>query len=49
MMKNLFTFLLLFVFAVGANAQTGLEYQKPPKEIVDLMNVNSTPGVSISP
>lgn len=49
MRKNLFTFLLLFAFSISLSAQSGLKYQKPPKEIMDILNVAPTPGVSISP
>ena len=49
MRKNLFTFLLIFSFSISLSAQSGLKYQKPPREIVDILNVAPTPGVSVSP
>ncbi len=49
MRKNLFTLLLLAAFSLTLSAQNGLKYQKPPKEIVDIMTVPPTPSVSFSP
>ncbi|MDX2415078.1 MAG: hypothetical protein QNK33_07795, partial [Bacteroidales bacterium] len=49
MRKNLFTLLLLAALSLTLSAQNGLKYQKPPKEIVEILNASPTPGVSISP
>ena len=49
MRKNLFILLLLAAFSLTLSAQNGLKYQKPPKEIVEILNASPTPGVSISP
>lgn len=46
-MKNLiYLSFLLFVFS-AATAQENLSYQKPPKEILDLVDVERAPGVII--
>ncbi|HEY6385418.1 MAG TPA: prolyl oligopeptidase family serine peptidase [Candidatus Acidoferrum sp.] len=40
----------LFVFAIpAARAQTNLQYQQPPKAIVDIVDALPTPGVDLSP
>jgi len=40
----------LFVFAMpAARAQTNLQYQQPPKAIVDIVDALPTPGVELSP
>ncbi len=49
MLKKIFSLFLLFTFGLTVNSQNGLKYQKPPKEIVEIMNVKPTPSVSISP
>ncbi|HUS86356.1 MAG TPA: prolyl oligopeptidase family serine peptidase [Bacteroidales bacterium] len=49
MLKKLFIFLILAAFSSAIIAQDGLKYQKPPKEIVDIMMVRPTPSVSFSP
>ncbi|HEN21037.1 MAG TPA: S9 family peptidase, partial [Desulfobacteraceae bacterium] len=49
-MKRLFLLLSLPVIIVTVTlAQEALEYQKPPKDIVDIMMAEPTPSVSISP
>lgn len=45
-MKKLL-FLLFVIFFIGANAQENTKYQKPPKEILDLINSPLTPSVNI--
>ena len=49
MKRTVFTLTLLFAFVFSALSQGGLKYQKPPAEIVEIMNASPTPGVSISP
>jgi dipeptidyl aminopeptidase/acylaminoacyl peptidase len=49
MRKNYFTLFLLLAFTITLSAQNGLKYQKPPKEIVDIMMAAPTPSVSFSP
>ncbi len=48
-----FTFSLfagLFVLSIPAvRAQTNLQYQQPPKAIVDIVDALPTPGVELSP
>src|SRR5579864_5975206 len=40
----------LFVLSVStAHGQTNLQYQQPPKAIVDIVDALPTPGVSLSP
>jgi len=46
MMKYL-TFLFCLVFSMAAMAQQDLEYQKPPKEILELVDVPTAPSVLI--
>jgi dipeptidyl aminopeptidase/acylaminoacyl peptidase len=40
---------LLAVWILRAQAQTNLQYQLPPKAIVDIVDALPTPGVSVSP
>jgi dipeptidyl aminopeptidase/acylaminoacyl peptidase len=40
---------LLLVFVSAAHGQTNLQYQKPPKAIVDIVDALPAPGVSLSP
>lgn len=46
-MKKLFFFLLVSGFWFSAQAQENLEYQKPPKEILDLVDYERPPSVSM--
>lgn len=46
-MKRLFPVLLLSALWYPASAQENLEYQKPPKEILDLVDYERPPSVSI--
>ena len=45
-MKRLI-YLVLILFSITANAQENLRYQKPPKEILDLVDVQRAPSVLI--
>ncbi len=46
-MKNILSFLTLFIFSLNLCAQDAIEYKTPPKEILDLVMAKPTPGVSI--
>jgi dipeptidyl aminopeptidase/acylaminoacyl peptidase len=46
-MKKLSLLFIVALFAVQSFAQSG--YQKPPKEILDILNAPATPATSISP
>ncbi|MCF8223308.1 MAG: prolyl oligopeptidase family serine peptidase [Bacteroidales bacterium] len=49
-MKKLALLISLLILAAGViSAQGGLEYQKPPEDIVDIMTASPTPSVYISP
>ncbi|MEE4116427.1 MAG: prolyl oligopeptidase family serine peptidase [Marinilabiliaceae bacterium] len=48
-MKKFLFLIVIAVISFSAYGQDGLKYQKPPKEIVDIMTVSSTPSTSISP
>lgn len=41
-------FLVLFVITTGALAQENITYQKPPKEILELVDVERAPGVMMN-
>lgn len=43
-MKSLFS-LVLFLFVTGAFAQQNAVYQKPPKEILELVDITRAPGI----
>ncbi|MDZ7738160.1 MAG: prolyl oligopeptidase family serine peptidase [Bacteroidales bacterium] len=49
MKRVLLLFGLLAFVSAAVFAQEGLEYQKPPQDIVDIMTASPTPSVSISP
>lgn len=40
-------YLLLFLFAVNVNAQNNIDFQKPPKEILELADVERAPSVIV--
>jgi dipeptidyl aminopeptidase/acylaminoacyl peptidase len=44
-----FGILFLALIAVSGRAQTNLQYQQPPKAIVDIVDALPTPGVELSP
>jgi dipeptidyl aminopeptidase/acylaminoacyl peptidase len=44
-----FGIVLLALVAASGQAQTNLQYQRPPKAIVDIVDALPTPGVEISP
>lgn len=46
--KTAALFIVIFLTAFGVSAQTSA-YQKPPKEILDVLNAPTTPQTSISP
>jgi dipeptidyl aminopeptidase/acylaminoacyl peptidase len=46
-MRILSTVLLTFIFMAFAQAQEGLTYKKPPKEILELVDVERPPYVSV--
>ena len=46
-MKKIFTCLALFFLSIGLHAQENLDYQKPPKEILDLADYERAPSVSM--
>ena len=48
-MKRILFLIVIALISYSAYAQNGLKYQKPPKEIVDIMTVSPTPSASISP
>lgn len=41
--------LILFLFTFIADSQESLNYQLPPKEIIDMVDAPGTPGISFSP
>lgn len=45
----MFTLALFSAICLSANSQDALKYQKPPKEIVDILTVAPVPSVSFSP
>ncbi len=46
-MKRLFPIILLIVFSISLKAQLDIEYQKPPKEIMELADVELAPSMRI--
>ncbi|MDP3353170.1 MAG: prolyl oligopeptidase family serine peptidase [Flavobacteriaceae bacterium] len=46
-MKHFFTLAALFLMAIPIKAQENITYQKPPKEILDLVDAPSAPTVRI--
>ena len=40
-------FIIIFFFILNINAQESIDYQKPPKEILDLVDVQRAPSVRI--
>lgn len=46
-MKSIKLILLLFLVIFCSNAQENVNYQKPPKEILDLVDVSTAPSVRI--
>jgi hypothetical protein len=44
-MKKLFYLIVLSIFSVNLNAQENLDYQKPPQEILDLVDAPLAPSV----
>lgn len=46
-MKHFITFHLLFLLIFSVNAQENITYQKPPKEILELVNAPLAPSVRI--
>jgi dipeptidyl aminopeptidase/acylaminoacyl peptidase len=46
-MRKIFLFVIVSLFAASAFAQNG--YQKPPKEIMDVLNAPAIPATSVSP
>ncbi|WP_438423393.1 prolyl oligopeptidase family serine peptidase [Aquimarina macrocephali] len=46
-MKSIKSILLLFFIVCISNAQESVDYQKPPKEILDLVDVSPAPSVRV--